>query len=348
MKKNITFSKFKNPVNNFGMIIKELKEIAERDSVPVTKVLNDFISALKNFNNEDSEIEFQDIVLKGLTPEMIKDFTIYANRMKKIHTKKESQSKKNESKKSNADEIEVKWTNIETSINKLVLDKKQGTEIEILKRTISEIEEGKSKYDIGKKEKKSILKRLNDRLSKACDKQEREKKDKINAEKAMQQIEEIVEREYSKENIKDEVKYWVSIKDIIANGSKDNEFNIKIGKGAKEQLLKIIDERISLKKDKIYYNQVKTFTNDFQFLMQYPEIVRSMHGGKNKKFTDKESYDRFCSLRLLLQKGYDEYTEIDNLLKSKDIDDADKKILTVRKSVMDKEKNNKQKPDEAR
>ena len=101
----------------------------------------------------------------------------------------------------------------------------------------------------------------------------------------------------------------------------------------------MIDERIELEKDELYFEQVRRFTRDFQFLKVYPEIIDASRGiRKIDRFTDSESYDRFCSLRELLKKGADEEAQIDKIIKSGKIDAIDEKILLARKEVIEKEK----------
>ena len=220
--------------------------------------------------------------------------------------KKNFVGKENKGKKDNKTEkMQSDWKQIKEAIDQAVLEGKQGTKKEILQRLITDISEGNFEYKFTSKEKKFILKKLNGTLDE-INKQEEETKRREakirNAEKAMLQIEEIVDREYKAGNIKNKASYLTIIRDSITGENTDIDLNIKIGKEAQEHLLGMIDDRI---KDELYFEQVKNFTKGFQFLKEYPEIVRARHGAsKMDKFTDSESYSRFSSLRELLQKEY--------------------------------------------
>mgnify|MGYP003323533183 CR=1 FL=1 len=41
---------------------------------------------------------------------------------------------------------------------------------------------------------------------------------------------------------------------------------MQIQEGTEEHLLKLLDSRIKTERDELYFEQVKNFTNDFQFL----------------------------------------------------------------------------------
>lgn len=151
------------------------------------------------------------------------------------------------------------------------------------------------------------------------------------AQKAMEEIKQILNREDANGNVNDRISYLKSIKGTVAN-KKGN-----MNKEPKKYLLKLIDQSISEEKDQIYYEQVKHFTNNFQFLGEYPELINAKLGARLRKFTDKKAYDRFCNLRTQLQDGVSEYSQVNRLLEDESVNDADKRILEARKSVMDKE-----------
>lgn len=151
------------------------------------------------------------------------------------------------------------------------------------------------------------------------------------AQKAMEEIKQILNREDANGNVNDRISYLKSIKGTVAN-KKGN-----MNKEPKKYLLKLIDQSISEEKDQIYYEQVKAFTKGFQFLREYPEIMMATNGLTVKKFTNRETYKRFCSLRMLVQDGFSEYSQVNRLLEDESVNDADKRILEARKSVMDKE-----------
>ena len=149
----------------------------------------------------------------------------------------------------------------------------------------------------------------------------------MQAKHAIEEIQEIVDREFAEGNIESRAMYLKSIKSEARSSD-------KIGGKAKEYLLEMIGERI---KEETYYEQVEDFTNGFQFLSEYPELVNATSGFRKRKFTDREAYDRFCDLRTKLQSGLNEYSQVNRLLEDKSINDTDKKILEARKSVIDKE-----------
>lgn len=170
-----------------------------------------------------------------------------------------------------------------------------------------------------------------------------------NVEIAMIGIQEIVNREYNVGNIKNKASYLTKIKESIIGNNKDIDLNVKIGKKYQQHLISRIDDIITKEKDELYFEQVKNFTKGFQFLRDYPEVEKVKHGAsKINKFTDLESYNRFTSLRELLQNEYNENIGIQMLLESGKITDADAKILCSRKEVLDREIEEKRKTGEIR
>ena len=111
----------------------------------------------------------------------------------------------------------------------------------------------------------------------------------------------------------------------------------------KNYFLEGIDKLIGEEIDEEYYEQVRSFTDDFKFLKESSEVMNAIngHSNKRKKFSDPIQYNRFCNLRNLVKKEYDEYEQISNLLKDDSVSSVDKKILEARKAVMDREKEEK-------
>lgn len=145
-----------------------------------------------------------------------------------------------------------------------------------------------------------------------------------------------------KNNHKAVIFYWEEIRSVIEN--KSNKDIVKLNEEEKLRLMEEIDKRIKREEDDIYFDYVKRFTNDFQFLRQYPEIANATLRMKRPKFPnsdeyDKAIYDRFYDLREELQRyGHgDEYKAISELLKSEKTTDGDKRILTARLSVINKQ-----------
>lgn len=341
MKRNIKFDSSNNPAKNFGIMVKDLERIAQETDVPLEKVISDFMLDLKNYYKEDYEKKVEDVEISGdISQILINGCVSYLSKLLKAQKQKERQEKKRQKKidkkrttEAKEQEMENKWKRIELLINELVSGGKEGTEGEIIERILSNID----KENLDNKEKKHILKRLNDRLAAVKQKETQIVEDKTNAEKIMQEIEKIVEREFNQDNIESKPKYWMSIRDAIAGEEGNNPLNMQIGKSAEKILLKMIDERIDGEKDLLYYEQVKYFTRDFRFLKENSEIIRATNGAEKRKFTDREAYNRFIDLRSLLQEGHNEYIRINRLLENGNIDDGDRRILEARIKVMDRE-----------
>lgn len=355
MDRKIIINDEQNPEKNFFTVKQDILRIAKDYGISVTEVIDDFISDLQNLNNPDYDKKIENIeILGSLSDKLLKSLMSTMKAMRKNYRQKE----RIDGKKSKLEQMKSDWQEIENTINKAVLEGNQGTEKQIIQKLISYIDEEISGYEFDSKEKKYLLKRLNGRLDE-INKQEVEKRKQeeaeINkretanrdAEQAMIKIEEVVATNYKEDNVA-AVGYWKAIRDAITGEKTDTSLNIKLGKQAKEQLLNMLDDRINTEQDELYYQQVKNFTNNFQFLKDYTETARAIQGARNAKFTDKESYDRYYSLRLLLQEGYDEYEQVGNLLESGELNSADVRILTARKDVMDKAMENAQRMQETR
>lgn len=273
----------------------------------IAKVLNDYART-----NNIPVIEAFDPIIENLEDKELID---YLKKVKNTYEKKDSQDKKNKEKQA----MQNRWDEIKKEIDEAV-SKGKSNEIDVIDRI-----ELDTKQDSGlsSKEKKNILKRLAERKREI----EAREVEKTKAKQAMEEIEGIVDREFAEGNIESRAMYLKSIESEVKNTD-------KIEGEAKEHLLEMISAR---QKEEIYYEQVEHFTNGFQFLSEYPELIDATSGFRKRKFTDREAYDRFCSLRTLLQLGISEYSQINKLLEDKSISDTDKRILEARKSVMDKE-----------
>lgn len=350
MNRRIIIKEDQNPEKNFFVIRRDVQTVAKDRGVPVTEVIDELIEDLQNFRNPDYEKKLEAINIVGdISDNLLNSLKLYVTKMKKNFIGKENKDKK----ENKTEKMQSDWKQIKEAIEQAVLQGKQGTKKEIIQRLIADIGEGNFEYEFTSKEKKFILKKLNGTLDEINKQEEEERKRKEaktrNAEKAMLQIQEIVDREYEAGNIKNKASYLSIIRDSITGENTDIDLNIKIGKEAQEHLVQMIDGRIKTEKDELYFEQVKKFTKGFQFLREYPEIVRARHGvSKMDKFADSESYNRFCSLRELLQKEYNEQLGIKLLLESGEIDDVDARILLARKEVIEKEIEEKRKTGEIR
>lgn len=343
-KKDKRVSNSQNPAAKFGGILSVLKEIAQDNDIPLEEMIDCFILYINGKGHEET---FKHIGLKGLTPNIIRGLTSYLNRVKKTNKKQENEKNKKLLKKTSKEERELKWSKIEEKIDNDVLAGDKGTKVEIIERIIEEINEDDSEYKfIDDKEKRNIEKRLKNMLYNT----KKEETVRKATEEVIQEIIQICEREHEIGNIDDKVRFFEAIKKDIKTGKNGSKLlNIEMDEVAKEHLVQMIDERIDLEKDNKYYEQTKGFTKDFSFLVALSEIERARLGNSGVKFTDKNSYERFCKLRQsvrdgidectqIARDGNDEYTQIVKLLQSNDIDDADKRILKSRLEVMNKER----------
>ena len=345
MAKNIVIKEEQNPEKNFYRVRQDLLKIANDRGIEVTEVIDKFMDDLQNLENPDYEKKINEIQIAGnISPKILNSLKAYILRMRKNFKDIENKAKK----KDKSSEIELKWREIEGTIERIA---KTGeiTKKEIIQEVIASIRSGNFEYKFDSKEKKTILKRLNallDEISRQEEEKiikEQKEKDKKeeqerNIESAMSLIQEIVDREYEAGNIKNKASYLLSITDAIKGKDKSIKLGIKIDKETESKLLELIYSRIELEKDQMYFEQVKKFTKGFQFLREYSEMVNARCGNsKLDKFTDSESYDRFCRLRELLQKKHDEEIGIKYLTESGKVDDIDIRILLARKEVISKE-----------
>lgn len=325
MEKSIKFNPEGNPAKSFGGLIKALELTAQDMDKPITEVFDMFILDLKNYYDEDYEKNVENITLKKITPNTINSIISYVNKVSKRYKQLDSKEKR----ETKTEKAKSKWLEMQGDIDKYILSGGLETGRDMIEKLISDINGDNTSYELTDKEKQFLLKKLKNKLADIS----RKEQDQEKAQKGMDEIEKVLNREDSNGNIVNKVNYLQSIKGTIVN--KRN-----MGEEVKIHLLKLLDERINEENDQIYYDQVKEFTNDFQFLREYSEIVTATKGYRGKKFTDKNAYDRFCSLRESLQKGYrGEKFIINELLNSEKVDSADRRILESRMQVMEKEAN---------
>lgn len=315
MGKNIKFDSFQNPAKNFAPIVRDLEKISEESNTPTSEVIADFIVDLQNYYSKDYEKKV-DVDLNGVTPWIQSSFITYLNKMKKIYKQRETNKSRRESNidKKNAlqEQMKEKWRQFEKTVDGNIMDE------EVMKKAIDDIENS----DLSRKEKNFMKVQLN------------EKSKKFN--ETWKSIEGIVEKQSAENTNRTKPEYWQAIRKLITD--RDQRLNIKMDEEMEKQMISMIDERISSEKDNLYYEQVKSFTSDFSFLRDDPLIARATIGTRRVKFTDRESYDRYCNLRALLQEGYrGEYQKIEGVLKEGKVDNGDRRILEERMQVMEKE-----------
>lgn len=303
-----------NPAKNFTVISKGLEEYAKENNIPLVEVINDMIADLENWRKEGYDKRLKCFNIVAITPQLRVDLINQLKRARNNCEEKARQDKKNKGKETINDIL----NEIEKEMDKAILDGKSEVDV-IVEKELDISQDG----SLSSKEKKSILKKLAER------KKEIEAREvaKAKANQAIEEIKEIVDREFAEGNIETRAMYLKSIESEVRDTN-------KIDGEARQYLLEMISGRI---KEEIYYEQVEEFTNGFQFLSEYPELVNATSGFRKRKFTDRESYDRFCDLRIKLQAGLSEYSQVNRLLEDKRISGTDKRILEARKSVIDKE-----------
>ena len=368
MSEDIKVNLSKNNARNYSKytgLIEKLEENAE--GKPMSEVINDFISDLINHGREGYTNKIDAFSLQGLTPAIVDSLVKYLRIKKKEYEKVEKQEKK----QAKSNQIEAKWEEFQGAIDESILSGEQGSEVEILERFISSLKDKTIEYDLDSKERKEILKRLKNRLeninkeaaemeekrrqeeaeieerrrqeeakrkAEAAEAEEKRKQEeaKRKAEEAMNQIQEISDREYKSGRIDNRLGFLNKIREAITGEGEGIDLGAKMGEVSQEHLLGMLDGKI---KDELYYEQVKVYTNNFEFLRDYPEFVKADHGARErKKFTDFEAHSRFCDLASSLgEKSYDENTAIQQMLLNKDITEIDRRILTERREVLEKQ-----------
>lgn len=362
LSKNHAFS-----YSKYAGLVEKLEETAE--GKPMSEVINALISDVINRNKEGYTRRIEAFSLQGITPAIADSLVKYLKIKKKEYEKAEKQEKK----QAQSNKIEAKWGEVERTIDEAILSGEQGSETEILERLIAAVKDKTSEYDFDNKERKEVLKRLKNRLDKvtkeaaeieekrkaeeaaaeekrrqeAAEAEAKRKEEEIkrNSEEAMNKIQEITEREYKSGNIESRLAFLNRIRDAITGQGEGIDLGAKMEEASQEHLLEMLDTKIE---DELYYEQVKAYTNNFEFLRDYPELVKADHGARErKKFTDFEVHSRFCDLTSALgEKSSDEAVAIQQMLQNKQISEIDRRILTERREVLQKQMERKRQQEE--
>lgn len=311
MGNKIKFDPFQNSAKNFEPIMRDLERIAKKSDIPVSEIVSNFIIDLENYYNKEYKKRV-DMDLKGVTPYIQSSLITYLNKMKRLYKQKETSKAKKEKKITSEQQLQDKWSEIESSIEGNIMDPK------VMKKIMDDIENS----DLSRKEKNSMKAKLDEKRIKFAE--------------TWNRIEEIVEEKNSENDNRTKPEYWQAIRNLIVQ--RDKSLNIKMNEEMEKQMISMIDERISSEKDNLYYEQVKSFTNDFSFLRDDTLVIRATTGTRREKFTDRESYDRYCNLRSMLQEVHRrEYQGIEKLLNYGKVNSGDRRILEQRIKVMQKE-----------
>ena len=114
--------------------------------------------------------------------------------------------------------------------------------------------------------------------------------------------------------------------------------NLKHKRFPKESDRELSDVELRIKKmveDETYFQEVKYFTHDFNFLALDSLTVHALFGNTYRKFSDIDSYDKYCSLKDRINLKNDEKNGIQRLLEDSKLDDVTKRILNNRLKVME-------------
>lgn len=117
--------------------------------------------------------------------------------------------------------------------------------------------------------------------------------------------------------------------------------NVKNGRFPKDNKRELNDTELRIKKmveDETYYQEVKYFTHNFKFLALDSLAVHALFGNSYRKFSDMDSYERFCSLRNKVNLKDDENLGIQRLLMDDKLDDINRKILEQRMEIIETQK----------
>lgn len=325
--KNYRFELGKNPARNFFILETDLKRIAVERNVPPKEVIQEFISDLENRDNPDYENKVNEININGIVSQnFISEAKKHFNRV--IEGLEKAQRKDAKKEKNNAEKQEIE--NIWKSVKEFIESNKDLA----LAGVLVQIKEKNIFPELINGQRNTIIKRIEE-LIEAEAKKEELRKSKI--EKTWKDICEIVEKGSNEAGVT-KPQYWSAIRDKIVGQEEGEDVDIKLDESIQGDILELIDSKISDEKEQLYYNQVKYFTKDFSFLATYPEIQDAVEGKSGRKFTDKESFERFYELRTQVREGRDEYTQIAMLLKKGNIDETSRKILNGRIAVLKRER----------
>ena len=254
----------------------------------------------------------------------------YLNKVLKRFDDTERKERKREKQKAKRDEKKAKQEVCDTIFEEIKenINSSEKSIPDYIRAIISDINDGNTYPELDTEQKKYLLNKLSALL-------ENEEKIKLDKDKKIKRILEqanlLVDEKAKTTELK--LKYWKFLKDDI--NSEDGQ--IRIPKSVKKEVEDLIDLKVNEISDLLYYEQVKYFTRDFSFLREYSEIVQANKGHSDRKFTDFESYKRFHNLSGQLQKGNDEYKQIQFMLKTDNIDKMDRAILNERIKVLERE-----------
>lgn len=307
----------------------DLREVVNlRDgNIEFKDLIREFIEDLENRDNPEYETKVKEVEIRGSLPDgFLEDAKEHFNRL----IKKLEQEEKNKERKNKASE---KKKEVETIWEEIMEFSKSNEEL-TLEEILSQIKSKTIFPEMSNVERRAIIKKMG-AFIKEENKKERIKQSKI--EQTWNNICGIVERE-SKGDDLISLKCWEEIRDKILAGKS----YIKVDSSIRENIEKLLGDKIKEQEDLVYYNQVKYFTRDFSFLREWSGLANATNGRTGRKFSHMESYNRFNRLTNMLSKEFNELDSISKLLERGKIEETDKKILEQRLVVIEEERKRKQ------
>ena len=282
MGKNIIINEFGNPAKNFGIILKNLEEIAERTNMSIQETIRSFILDLQNLTSEGYEKNIQDINVSGeILPTTKNSLITYLNKSIKKYNeldKKRAGRKKQDVKRQKLKEV---WLSI---ANEAISGKPEEMRKEAIEDLILKISEGTAYTELKKEQRNYVLKKLRElevKNSKKKEDKERNISNKWNA------IVRKVDKEASKSG-KSKLEIWDMIAETVLGENEKAQIKISVPDEMKDRVRALIEEQEEIEGNE-YYEAVKRYTHNFEFLTGFRGISFASNG--HRKFS-KPEYSR--------------------------------------------------------
>lgn len=347
MERNFRYIISGNPAKNYGGMLKDLEIVANERGIPVQNVIRMFISDLQNLSNEEYEKSIQEINIKGnISLELKSNIITYLNKAIKRYNQSEKIEEQRKRQSAKKQENENAWKLIEESLMK---ENKLEDSAESIKKLILEINEGIVYTELSKEQRKYVLRSLNKLLEKENKKakQEEEKQEKLEQKKIAQEnarkqsidkkwaeIVRIVNSEATKKG-KSRLELWDAINEAIFGKGEKGKLDISVPESIKDSIKTLIDKEMEIEGSE-YYEAVKAYTQDFEFLTENADITFARHGHRTMQKEYLQRFGKFAnSLNLNKEDGETEEKLIKRVLSSSNKDNIrvsiiEKKILEMR------------------
>lgn len=341
----------------FPVVEKNLQEIAKKRKVSIVVVIEEFKKDIQNLGNSDYQKNIEQINIKSISDEVKSGLISYLNDVARRYIDIEAQVEKRERQRKNLEktkqENNEKWIIVQNSMNEILQQQEGISKLEAIRIIMEEIQTGICSIELTRKEKRFILRKLeeleDEELSKQGELQPEEKeeiqleKDDSNPEGKQnnkEQANEIWEQICGKVRIesmrreKPEVVYWIAVRDSLFS---EHEGKMQRYSSASDEIKEIVRQLLD---DEIYYQDVKNYTHDFSFLRDFPEVA--LGSTPRRGFYDIKSLLKYTDLRTELQTTWDEYAKIDKLLDT-ETDEATIRVLQARKVAIERQREKRKK-----